>query len=309
MNSPHPQALQRGILGVTLAVACFAALDTLTKLLAGLVPLAIVIWSRYLFLLLVTGGTQIPRRGRAAWHTRHLGLQLTRGLCLLMCSVFAFLSLRHMPVAEFTAVVMLTPLVITAAAAATLGESVSLWRWACVLGGFVGALVVIRPDADDFNWALLFPLGLVATNAAYQVLTSRLARANEDAGTMQLFTGLVGMGLSSLALPFVWQGMPPAWVCAVLAGVGAMGLLGHGFLIRAYSHAPASRLTPYLYLQIGFAMIGGWLMFGQVPDRWACIGVGLIAACGVAGTWLAARERAAAVRALADANAALSSTF
>jgi len=291
-TATHPHWRQ-GVVGVMLAVACFAALDSVTKLLAGLLPLVVVIWSRYLFLLVVTGATQLPRRGRAAWHTRHLSLQVLRGLCLLSCSAFAFLSLQHMPVGEFTAVVMLTPLVITGAAAAMLGERVSVWRWLCVLGGFAGALVVIRPDSDDFNWALLYPLGLVATNAAYQVMTSRLAR-DDDAGTIQLYTGAVGLVVTSLGLPFFWPAPPALWVYGLLLLLGLFSLLGHQFLINAYGKAPASRLTPFLYLQIGFAMLLGWLMFGQVPDRWAWLGVALIAACGVAGTWLAGRERAAA---------------
>jgi len=282
---------RRGIAGVTLAVACFAALDSLTKLVGTLAPLVLVVWFRYLVMTLMVGATQWPRRGKAAWQTQHLGLQVLRGICLLLCSVFAFLSLQHMPVGEFTAVVMLTPLVITAAAAHALGERVSIWRWLCVLGGFAGALIVIRPTREDVNWALLYPLGLVATNAAYQVLTSRLARANEHAGTMQLYTGSVGLVLSSVPLVFLWQSPATAKVWGLLALVGVLGMLGHRFLVHAYQHAPASGLTPFLYLQIGFGMLMGWLIFNQVPDGPSWLGVSLIAVCGVAGTWLAGRDR------------------
>lgn len=297
MNSVQSENWRLGIAGVTLAVACFAALDSVTKMVGAVVPLVVVVWSRYLFLAVMTAATEMPRRGRAAWQTAQPGLQVLRGLSLVACSAFAYLSLQHMSVGEFTAVVMLTPLVITAAAARALGERVSPWRWACVLGGFVGALVVIRPHSEDFNPSLLFPLGLVATNAAYQVLTARLARAGENPGSMQLYTGAVGLGLASVLLPWHWVALP-AGLWGQLAVLGLLGLLGHHFLIRAYRHAPASSLTPFLYLQIAFGMLMGWLMFGQVPDLASWLGVGLIALCGVAGTWLAGRESAAA-RALA----------
>ena len=73
--------------------------------------------------------------------------------------------------------------------------------------------------------------------------------------------------------------------------MGFMGTVGHFFLILAYQRAPASTLTPYLYGQIGFAMLGGWLMFSQVPDATSLVGMLLIAVCGAAGAWLTVRER------------------
>ena len=275
---------RRGIVGVTLAVACFAALDSCTKWVGTLAPLALVVWCRYLVTTVIVAPAQWLRRGRQSWRTQHLGWQVVRGTSLLGCSVFAFLSLRHMSVGEFTAVVMLTPLVITAAAGRALGERVPLVRWLCVLGGFAGAMLVIRPTRGDFNWALLFPLGLVASNAAYQLLTGRLAKAGEDAGTMQLYTGLVGLLFSSVPLALTWTlpSQPQAW--GWLVAVGVLGMLGHQFLIHAYQKVPASALTPFLYLQIGFGMVMGWWMFNQVPDAWSLAGVGLIALCGVLGT-------------------------
>jgi drug/metabolite transporter (DMT)-like permease len=116
---------------------------------------------------------------------------------------------------------------------------------------------------------------------------------------MQLYTGAVGLGLSTVLLPWYWDSLTPA-LWAWLGLLGVLGLLGHQFLIGAYRHAPASSLTPFLYLQIAFAMLMGWLMFNQVPDLLAWLGVGLIAACGVAGTWLAAQESAAARSVMVD---------
>lgn len=281
--NPAPASLRAAGL-LIVALACFAALDTTTKLISHAVPLAMAIWFRYLFQALATGLALLPRRGRGLLRTRKPGLQFLRGLLLVSSSMIAFLSLRVMPVGEYTAVIMLTPLVITVLAAISLGEAVSPLRWALVGGGFVGAMVVIRPGGEAFSWALLLPLLLVASNAAFQVITSKLART-EDAGTMHFYTGCVGAVFATLALPFGWQPLEPGhW--AVLGLLGVFSTLGHYLLILAYGRAPASELTPLLYLQIGFAMLFGWLVFGHAPDRWAVAGVALIALCGAAGTRL-----------------------
>ena len=81
-----------------------------------------------------------------------------------------------MPLAEFTSIVLIAPLVVTPFAATTLKEEVSPLCWALVAGGFVGTLVILRPGGTVFSWVVLLPLGLVVTNAWFQVPTSRLAR-------------------------------------------------------------------------------------------------------------------------------------
>jgi drug/metabolite transporter (DMT)-like permease len=231
----------------------------------------------------------MPRRGTRAWRTHHPRFQLLRGALLFSSSLFAFFSLKYMPVGEFTAVVMITPLVVTLLAATSLGERVSVLRWLLVAGGFVGTLVILRPGDDGFSAALLLPVGLVISNAAFQVLTSRLART-EDPVTMQLYTGWVGTALASLTLPFVWTLPPDLATWLRLLFMGLMATIGHFLLILAYARAPASTLAPYGYAQIGFAMIGGWLVFTHVPDAWSLAGMALVAACGALGAWLTVRE-------------------
>src|SRR6185503_10211413 len=141
-------------------------------------------------------------------------------------SLLAFLSLRYMPVGEFTAIVMITPLVITLLAATLLKEHVSALRWVLVAGGFLGTLVIIRPGAGHFGWASLLPLALVGCNSAFQVLTSKLAQT-EDPVTMHLYTGWTGTLIASLALPLVWTTLPDPWLWAGLAFMGLMATVGH----------------------------------------------------------------------------------
>lgn len=286
--SRAPSALS-GIGLLIAAVACFATLDTTTKFVSTGVPILMALWFRYFFQAVATTVVVLPLRGLRALRTAHPKFQCLRGLLLLMSSLFAFLSLKYMPVAEFTAIGAILPLIITLLAATALGERVSALRWSLVVGGFVGTLTIIRPGGEDFSWVLLLPLGMVATNTGFQVLTSKLART-EDPITMHLYTGWVGTLVVSAALPFVWVSLPnwSLWGWLVLMGVAAT--VGHFLLILAYMRAPAATLTPYLYAQIAFAMLGGWIAFSHVPDRWSLAGMLLIAICGALGAWLTARE-------------------
>ncbi|MBC5767900.1 DMT family transporter [Ramlibacter sp. GTP1] len=278
--------------GIGLAIgacACFSALDTTTKAVSPFVPLLMALWFRYAFQALATTAVVIPLRGKRVLRTQHLPFQLLRGVLLLVSSLLAFASLRFMPVGEFTAIVMITPLAVTLMAATRLKEHVSPTRWALVAGGFVGTLIIIRPGGEAFTWASLLPLVLVASNTWFQVITSQLART-EDPLTTHLYTGWTGTLIATLGLPFVWTQLPDPWLWAGLGFMGLMGTVGHFLLVLAYHKAPASALTPYLYSQIAFSMLGGWLVFKHLPDGWSMFGMVLIAICGAGGAWLTVRE-------------------
>jgi drug/metabolite transporter (DMT)-like permease len=283
-----------GIALLVAAVACFAVLDTTTKFISTSVPVLMALWFRYAFQAIATTVAVLPSRGWSLLRTAHPKYQLLRGLLLLGTSVFAFFSLKYMPVGEFTAIVMITPLVITLLASLSLGEKVSWLRWVLVVGGFTGTLIIIRPSRDDFNLTMLLPLGLVVCNAWFQILTSRLART-EDPFTMHFYTGWVGTLAASLALPFVWEWLDSWTLWAGLGLMGLMGTVGHFMMILAYGRAPVSTLTPFLYAQIGFAMLGGWIVFSHVPDQLSMVGMVMIAVCGAAGAWLAVRESRVAI--------------
>jgi drug/metabolite transporter (DMT)-like permease len=294
VKPPHglPAGPHRALAGIVLvlaACACFAALDTTTKYVSVSVPLLMALWFRYAFQAIATTLTVLPARGLSVLRTLHPKFQCLRGVLLLTSSLLAFASLKYMPVGEFTAIVMIAPLAITLLAATVLKEKVSPMRWALVAGGFAGTLVIIRPGGQAFNWASLLPLGLVVTNAWFQVLTSKLART-EDPVTMHLYTGWVGTLIASIALPWVWTTLPTWWLWAALCFMGLMATVGHFMLILAYQRAPAATLTPYLYGQIAFAMFGGWLVFSHVPDNWSLLGMAMIAVCGAGGAWLTVRE-------------------
>jgi drug/metabolite transporter (DMT)-like permease len=303
----HKQTLW-GIAYVIVAAASFATLDTATKFVSGAVSFAVVMWFRFGFQLLTTGVWLKRQRGSIYLPSNARRLQIYRGILLALSSALAFFSLKLIPVADFTSIMMLTPLLMTVVAAFAMAEKVSPLRWLFVLLGFAGALVVIRPGNEAFTWGSLIPLLLVGTSTGFQLLTYRLAKL-DDAVTTHWYTGWIGFALATVALPFVIQGNGPAWLSAVMSAWGVMGwlvliaifaTLGHGFLILGYARAPVAVLTPYLYAQIPFAVLGGWLVFSQKLDSWTALGIGMIAASGVLGTWVAARERQVDLRVILD---------
>lgn len=284
---------QRALAGIGLAVAataCFAVLDTTVKAVGAVVSVLLVIWFRYLFHAMAMTVWLLPRRGRAALRTAHPRFQLLRGVLLLSLSLLGFIALQRMPVGEFTAILMVTPLAVTLLGATLLGERVTAWQWLLVAGGFAGALLVVRPDGGDVGWAGLLPLAMVFLAACFQILTAKMART-EDPLTMHLYTGWVGALVASALLPFVWQAIPDGRTLALLLIVGAAGTVGHLLFIFAYQRAPASTIAPYLYAQVAFAMLLGWVFFDHTPGPLELTGIALIVLCGAVSGWRTARNR------------------
>jgi drug/metabolite transporter (DMT)-like permease len=297
--SPASPRIGQGIALMLVAVTCFAAMDTVVRHLGSAVPVLLLLILRYL--------TQAVLMAPVLWLTPHgfrsgrPGFQLGRGLLLLACSAITFLGLRYMPVAEYTAIAMLTPVLVTLLGVLIFHEHISAARWLLVLGAFAGALVVIRPGSGIFGWVVLWPLAGSLAYAGFQLVTSRYA-AHEDAFTTHFWTGAVGAlavlpawPLGAVDLVAAWQGLPVAtrWLVGL---VGLLGTGGHLLLILAFGRAPATRLMPFLYAQIAAAVLLGWLALGHVPDGWAWVGMAVIAACGAATAALNLRAAARARR-------------
>ena len=283
-----------GIALVVLMSVCFAGMDTTVKHLGQFLPVLLVLWVRYAFqasaMLL-----WLVRSGRAGLRAAHPKFQAVRGLLLLTTSAMSFFGVQQLPVAEFTAIVMLTPVVVTLLAAWLLHERVSALRWALVVGGFAGALLVIRPGSGLFGWAVLFPLAGTLCYAAFQVLTSKLS-ALESPFTTHFYTGAVGtLALTPLLLA---SGIDVAGALdaatgsqlALMVGVGLLGTVGHLLLIFALTLAPTAALMPFTYVQILSAAFFGWLVFGQQPDGIGWVGMAVVAGCGAGSAWLNVRE-------------------
>jgi drug/metabolite transporter (DMT)-like permease len=278
-----------GILLIVLAALAFALLDTATKHATQLAPVLMLLWFRYAFQTVSTLALRFPVQKKSLFSTPNPKFQTLRGVLLLTTSFCSFFGLQHLPVGEFTAIVMLSPMVATALAAWVLKNHVAPLRWVLMAIGLLGVLLVVRPGGQVFGWALLFPVVLVGTYAWFQVLTSRLS-GDENAYTTHFYTGLVGTLVMCPIVLLQWktQALLDYWPWFLV--LGFLGTFGHLMLIRAYNRANAVVLTPYLYTQIAFATLAGWLAFRHVPDALAWAGITVIAASGVGNAVLSARE-------------------
>jgi len=278
-----------GILLIMVATLSFALLDTATRHATQLAPVLMLLWFRYAFQAVVTFGLRFPVQKTRLVATPNPRFQLLRGALLLCTSMCSFFGLKYLPVAEFTAMVMLTPMVATLLAAWTLKNHVAHMRWLLMVVGLGGVLLVVRPGGQVFGWALLFPLLLVGTYSWFQVLTSRLS-GDENPYTTHFYTGLVGALVMTPVVLFAWdtQALLNHWPWFVV--LGFFGTFGHLMLIRAYNRASAVVLSPYMYTQIAFATLAGWLAFGHVPDALAWAGMAAIAASGIGNALVSIRE-------------------
>ena len=308
----HAHPLQ-GVLLILLAAACFASLDSTARGLSQPdgrwgVPVLLILTLRYTVQAVVMAVALAPR-GRAGFASAHPKFQWLRGGLLLATSFCSFFAVRFMPVPEYTAINMLTPLLVTVLAATVLREQVSRLRWALVVGGCAGALVVIRPGSGTFGWVVALPLLGAVAYASFQVLTSRLAGA-ESPYTTHFWTGFVGSVVlwPILGLAAASQGLDatlallhrlPASAWPVMLACGLFGTVGHLFLILALGKARTATLMPFVYVQIGFAALIAWVAFDHLPDHWAWVGMAVIAACGAASAALNLRRPGASAPAAA----------
>ena len=294
MQGGHRPAL--GIVLVIAAASCFAVMDTTVRFVGAFFSVALVLFSRYaLHAAIMT--VWIAASPDKSFRTANPMFQIARGALLAFASAMAFAALRRMPVAEFTAIVMLTPLIATLFARAWLKERVSPLRWTLVAGGFIGALMVVRPGSGLIGWAALLPLAAAFANAAFQIMTSRYA-PQENPFTTNFYTGATGMTialpilLASVADPLDVLAAAPVLQLGALAAVALLGTTGHLLLIMALGKAPAATLMPFQYAQLAVAALAGFAVFGVVPDGWGWLGMAVIAGCGAASAWLNLRSAA-----------------
>ena len=278
----------RGILFLLGSGLVFTFLDSLAKETALVLPVLQVAWGRYVFHFLFLPFYGERPFARASWSvagwrrifaTRHPWLQIIRSLLLLGATLFFFAAVHLAPLADATAVAFLEPLLITALAHIFLKERVGPRRWAAVIVGLVGVLVVIRPGIGTVHWGVLPALGSAVCGSVYSTLTRVVSRA-DSAATSLAYAGIAGVIGLSLVMPFVWQPVDGLlWL--MFFGLGISGGLGHFLMIKAFGAAPGGTLAPFIYVQILWIVIVGWLWFGDWPVPTTWIGIALIVGSGL----------------------------
>ena len=283
--SRHPGNVPpSAILLIVGAVGCFAALDSIVKFLAVRYSVPLLVWARYTLQALVLVLWLGPTMRSGLVRTRQLGLQLARGTILLCSSLLFFNALKYLPLAEATAINYTTPTLVILLSVVVLKERMTLPRWAFVVAGMAGMLLVVRPGASILHGGALLALGAACFYATFQIMTRKLSA--EDPRVTLFYSALCGTVLLILLLPFVDHPADMPWTHIVLVGVmGMLGTAGHFLFILAFRHAPASGLTPFTYVQIVWATLLGWMLFGHFPDVPALAGMAIIAGSGLLLAW------------------------
>lgn len=263
-------------------MACFVALDTVAKFMAGILDPLQVVWGRYFFSVLALPLLIPPRRLRLALRSSRPWLQLLRSVLLVSTTAAFFTAIKYMPLADAIAIGFVAPLIGTALSIPVLGEKVGMRRWSAIAIGLVGVLIVLRPGFEERHWAYFLPLAAAAMMASYNVAT-RLVVRHDSADTCLAWNNIFGALVATAvvaSVPGIWQ--PPGtldWL--MLVAIGGLASLGHICLIIAFRHASVATLAPFTYGEIVLAVIAGWLVFGDWPDVWTFVGAAVIAASGV----------------------------
>ena len=227
-------------------------------------PISILVWK--------AGGLEVLR-------VRSWPGQLLRALTVVGSSYFFVTGLRHLTLADTTALAFAGPLFVTALAPLMLGEQVGWRRWAAVLVGFAGVVIMARPTGAALNLAVLLPLGAAFTGAFRDILTRRLSATETSLSILVVSTGVVA--LSGLAtLPLGWA--VPSWGdLGMMAFSGMILGLAHYLLIEAFRAAEAAAVAPFKYSTLLWAVLLGAAVFGHVPELSMLVGAALIVASGL----------------------------
>jgi drug/metabolite transporter (DMT)-like permease len=275
---PAPANLRAVFLMVG-AMALFASMDALNKSLTQGYPIPQILAVR--FALFVAFACLIAKRGPwLVFETKAPWWQALRTAVLLVEMVCFILAFKYLPLAEVHAVAAAAPLLATATAAIFLKEKVDPVGWGLVVGGMLGALLVIGPGFQHLGPAMWIAVLAMATWGIYQTLT-RLVAGKDSTDVTTLHTPLVGLVLASGVAYFDWR-TPDAAGWFWLIASGTLGAFAHICIVRALAIAPASALQPYNYLLVAFVTLLGWLIYGDVPGMWTIIGAIVICACGIA---------------------------
>jgi drug/metabolite transporter (DMT)-like permease len=283
----------RAVLYMALAMAFIPCLNASAKYLGRSYGTVEIVWARYAGHFAYMVVAFLPRRGLSLFYTQNARIQVLRS-ALLVSATGAYVTALHwtdLPTAA--AISFVSPLMITALSFVMLGEPVGPRRWAAVVVGFLGALIILRPGAGVVQTASLLVLVSAACNAFYQILTRSLA-ARDTAETSNTYIAVVGFVLTSLAVPFFWQTPRSLTDLLLFVGLGIFGGFGHYFIVKALEWAPAAVIAPFNYGQLLGAVIIGYFAFAEWPDLGTWAGTAVIIGSGL---YILYRERSLQKRA------------
>jgi len=284
-NDPRARLIGIGLMCA--ALLCFAGLDTTAKWLNQYLPTLEVVWARYashFFLsLLVVNPWTMP----GLFATRRPWQQVGRSALLFGSTAFNFIALRYLQLDQTATIAFTTPFIIALLAGPLLGEWIGWRRWVAIIVGFVGVLVIARPGMGGIHPAAILSVLSMVCYAAY-IISTRFLAGYDSTATTVFYSALVGLIAASIPLPAVWVTPDDPLVILGMIVVGALGWIGHLFLIVAHRYAPAPVLAPFIYTQLIWYIMGGFLVFGDLPSEFTLVGAAIVIGSGL---YLLYRER------------------
>ena len=283
MTTPAPltPSADRPLIGIAwmlVTMFWFVTLDSTAKYLMQSYPVVQVIWARFFFHVIFVAmlmGRRLPGQIKS----RSWPQQCLRSLFMLMTTVLFFVGISILPLATASTIMFMAPIIVTILSIPLLGERVGVRRWVGIVIAFTGALIVMRPGSESLQLSVLVVLAAAFTHALYQILTRKL-RAHDSQMTALFYTGIVGAVATSAVVPVFWEPVATLdWLLFVFAGIA--GGIGHLCLIRAFQNAPVSVVAPFSYSSLLWAILFGFVLFGDLPGPWTLSGAALIICSGL----------------------------
>lgn len=270
----------KGILAMVLSMCLFITNDTFIKLAVQDVPLgeALAVRSSISAVLLLTliayGG------GLGMLHLALKPRVLTRSVLDTATNYTYVVALAVMPIASTTTIYLAAPLITIALAVPLLGEKVSATQWSAILVGFAGAIIVMRPDPATFHLVAVLPLAAAACGSVRDIATRSIGK--EIPGSMVSVSAALTLSLvgSLMALFDPWH-MPASHTWGYLVGAGCAFAGGTLTMVFAFRNAPVRAVSPLRYILVIGAVISGFIVFGDLPDAWAWVGIALVVGAGL----------------------------
>ena len=282
-KTPRSQAPLAGIACMVGGGALLTLNDGTVKWLSADYPIGEIMTLRGLFVFFPIALIAWHGGGLRALEIRNLGAQGARATLTMLSTVFYLTALAVMPIADTIAITFAGPLFLTMLATPLLGETVGWRRWMAVVVGFIGVVVMVRPGSDTLQAVALLPVAAALMGAIRDIITRRITSdmaTAESSVAILCFTTLVVILGGLVTLPFGWR-MPTAVDFGLLALSGFLIGAAHYLLIEAFRYAEAGLIAPSKYPSIVWAVIFGYLAWGDIPDRWIVIGAGLVIGSGL----------------------------
>ncbi len=276
--APRLEVLQ-GIGLITLAMALLSAMDAVVKWLSPDYSTIQLMFFRSVFAFLPLAPLVLRNGLVGSLRTRRLGTHALRSLFGIAALGCFFWSLSLLPLADATAITFAAPLFVTALSLPLLGEVVRARRWTAVGVGFLGVLVMVQPGVGVLQPAALLPLAAALFLALMVIQVRKLTRTDSDT-TIVLYYTLFATLVTGTMVPFYWI-TPGLTDFLLLAAVGVLGGLGQLALTAAFRRAEASILAPFDYTAMVWAVLFGFLVWGELPAPNIWLGVAIVIASGI----------------------------